>query len=763
MIYLSSFSFNPLNKPLKFINLSLFLFQLSGLIMNKHSVIFVLIFTFFISIPSLSQKPELKKDAFQQIMSILNIDESNLGFRPKGYWTRYPDPKDIPYKMLSFDDLFAEPQRIYDFVKNMAVSVEDYLHPDYLAANHNSIMKLAYYCGFRNVTSQFREYSASLFAEIDEKEPLLVAIKDIYTKTNTVWKYNAMGKASDFPLIEKDLRNAIKSIDIELQKVIARTVIHLTEAYRFRQIGMRNVDFQKANDVWRIRNLGETQFDGLEYFPQIEDCAKEIDMNSIYYAGMKIMESGLQLADTLKILKKKLNIDWKNQNLNIVTPIGRIVISGTKDDVHEYNDLLLLVDLGGDDVYKGPIGSTPSLNIPISLAIDLEGDDKYINKDEFVPSQGAAIFGAAMLLDMEGNDVYESKRFAQGSGMFGIGILADMEGDDKYDMWTIGQGAGFFGVGVAIDNNGDDSYRIYGDGQGYGGVAGVGTLINRTGNDSYYSEPLASVVFRPDYHSKDGKINYSYSQGCGIGRRGDVTDGHSWAGGIGTLIDISGNDTYKSGNWSLGCGYWYGMGFIYDGSGDDKYLSASWSQAAGAHFCIGGLIDEGGNDTHTLWEEQSVGCGFGHDFTVALFLDKGGNDVYKVKDDGLGFAINKSQVFFIDTEGDDTYITSGKGHNYGWNNFDVHNPPFEEFFYHLFADQVCIFTDIKGNDKYLTKEYPDGKEESDKRMADGIKLLTPENKDTLASKRYYGIGMDFKDFTGPEIEYFRDKLKRRNK
>ena len=214
-------------------------------------------------------------------------------------------------------------------------------------------------------------------------------------------------------------------------------------------------------------------------------------------------------------------------------------------------------------------------------------------------------------------------------------------------------------------------------------------------------------------------------------------------------------------NWSLGCGYWYGMGFLYDGNGNDKYLSSTRSQAAGAHFCIGGFIDEGGNDTHILWDEQSVGCGFGHDYTVAFFLDKRGDDSYKVQGDGLGFAINKSQVFFFDTEGNDTYTTSGKGHNYGWNNFDVSNPPNVDFFYHLYSDQVSIFADLKGEDKYFTIEYPDGKKAPDERMSDGKMIFFPEKKDTLASKRYYGIGKDFDNFGGPEIEHFKNKLKKR--
>lgn len=705
------------------------------------------------------------EDAWEAMMRGLGITESNLGFRPKGYWTRYPDPNDIPFKMLAFDDLFAEPQRIYDFVRVMALSVEDYLHPDYLASedrgSSKGLLKVAYYCGIRNATAQFRDYSASLWAELDEKEPLLMAIKAIYDQTGRVYRFNAMGTASDFPLIEKDLRNAMAPIAPEVQKAVARTVLHLLQAYRFQQTAMRNVDYEQAVACWRIRHLGETQFDGLEYFPQLEDCARNVDVNSIYYAGMKMLESAEMLADTLAALKSVKGIDWKKQNLNVETPIGRIVISGSKDDVHEYSDALLVVDTGGNDRYKGAIGSTPSLEIPVSLAVDLEGDDQYINEDEYLPSQGAAVFGAGVLLDVSGNDIYQSRRLSQGAAMLGIGVLADLNGDDEYDMWTSGQGGAYFGVGVAIDNTGDDQYTLWGDGQGYGGVGGVGALVNRTGDDHYWCEPLAEKVFRPDYHSKDGKLNYSYSQGCGIGRRGDITDGHSWAGGMGTLIDLAGNDIYESANWSLGCGYWYGMGFVWDGSGDDVYRSANWTQASGAHFCIGALIDEGGNDQH-LVTDQGAGIGFGHDFTIALLLNRGGDDLYKIRGDGLGYAINMSQVFFFDTEGKDRYVTGGK-HNYGQNNYEQYNPPIIGAFQILYADQICLFADLRGQDSYAILDFEAGKENPDSLMHDGVQVFYPTEmqRNSLDNKRYYGYGRDFEDFAGPEMEYFRDKMQKR--
>ncbi|MFH1049937.1 MAG: hypothetical protein V1779_03285 [bacterium] len=716
------------------------------------------------SLYSQLQAPKHEHDAFLEMMKILNISEDNLGYSPKGYWSRYPVPDGIPYKIVSFNDMMAEPHKIHDFIRTMALSVDESLNPDYLEKNTNGLLQVAFYCGIQHLTSEMRCYNASLFAEVDSTEPMLKAIKEIYTFTHTEWKYNRFGKAADFPLIEDNLRKAISAIHPEIRKAIAPTIIHLLHAYKFREIGMRNVDYKDAVDTWRVRLMGETQFDGMEYYPQIEDCAKNIDMNSIYYAGYKLLETSEVLSKALLKLKKEAKgIDWREQNLNIVTPIGRIVISGSGDDVHQYNDAVLVVELGGDDTYKGSAGSTPSLNQGISLLIDLDGNDKYINDDEYLPSQGSAIFGAAMLMDVSGNDIYESKRLSQGASMFGIGILVDMEGNDKYNMLTSGQGGAYFGIGLAIDNQGDDEYRLWGDGQGYGGVGGAGTLINRTGNDYYYAEFDSKKVHRPDMdHSKNGQHNYTYCQGSGVGRRGDITDGHSWAGGIGTLIDLEGDDEYISGNWSQGCGYWYGMGFLWDGKGNDKYRSTSWSMASGAHFCISGLFDEAGDDDFEIWYEQGVGMGFGHDFTVTYFLNRGGNDKYKLQENGFGYAINTSQVFFFDTDGNDTYITGSKGHNFGWNNFTQHNPPELSSMYLLYADQIALFGDLGGMDKYINIDLETCNEKPDERLKDNGQIFYPTatERDSLANKRHYGLGKDFDNWTLPEIEYFRDKMRR---
>ena len=64
-------------------------------------------------------------------------------------------------------------------------------------------------------------------------------------------------------------------------------------------------------------------------------------------------------------------------------------------------------------------------------------------------------------------------------------------------------------------------------------------------------------------------------------------------------------------------------------------------------------------------------------------------------------------------------------------------------------------------DKYILKDYESGKESEDTLMKDGAENFVPADKSKLASKKYYGFGKDFNDWKGPDIEFFRDKMKKK--
>jgi hypothetical protein len=190
-----------------------------------------------------------------------------------------------------------------------------------------------------------------------------------------------------------------------------------------------------------------------------------------------------------------------------------------------------------------------------------------------------------------------------------------------------------------------------------------------------------------------------------MGRRGDGADGHNWAGGLGALLDVEGNDTYRSGNWSMGTGYWFGTGVLWEGGGNDTYDGHVWSQATGAHFCVGALIDEGGDDRHVA---RRTSIAFGHDFAIALLVDLGGNDSCEMAaselyantaGEGVSCSINRSFTFLVDIGGNDVYRAPK-----GPPGTARHDPRFADrealASYWVEASSMGLFLDIGGDDDY---------------------------------------------------------------
>ena len=446
----------------------------------------------------------------------------------------------------------------------------------------------------------------------------------------------------------------------------------------------------------------------------------------------------------------------EDMQFNQLDRIGAIGIGGTDINRHPFDEYAVIIDLGGDDLYEGCAGGASSYRVPLSVAIDCSGDDKYINDDPSMPSQGSAILGAGILIDMAGNDTYEAVKMAQGCGFFGLGILLDVKGEDSYKLETSGQGCGYFGIGMNLDIEGNDSRYLFGDGQGYGGPFGVGICADYYGDDKYTAEPLEEVAHRGDYHSEH-KINVNSAQGAGMGRRGDLSDGHSYAGGLGALIDIHGKDHYYSGNWTLGCGYWFGTGLVYEGEGDDLYESVYFTQASGAHFCIGAIVDEGGNDTHKLWETAGAGIAFGWDYTNALLYDIGGDDHYEAKIISIACAQIRSNAFLIDIGGNDYYQLQKGQQGFGAATFRESYKEANKFSpYNYLTKSFSLLLDIGGEDSYNDWSKKTGEISVYEICRDNKIWYKPSKDDPNYGYDNFGIGMDVETGRVPEAEIFKE-------
>jgi hypothetical protein len=399
--------------------------------------------------------------------------------------------------------------------------------------------------------------------------------------------------------------------------------------------------------------------------------------------------------------------DWAalaglDATFDVATPVGRVVIGGRGDDTYTEDvygeEIALLVDLGGDDVYEVPAGATGSGESPVSVHVDVAGSDRYgyeevgdpddepwlLPSDErdtryagggghgpisvsSSPRQGAGVLGVGLLFDLgDARDEYRSLRASQGAGVLGVGAVLDEGGDDLWLAEAAAQGAAYFGIGVAIDAGaGNDERRLFHQGQGFGYVAGAGLLWDGGGDDRYLADiGSPDLGGHPLYASAQlpGRGNSSFTGGAGFGRRGDH-DGVFWSGGLGVLRDAGqGSDEYTASVFGLGTGYWQGVGLLVDGGGDDTYDALWYVMGGAAHYALGALFDHGGDDTYGgLRGVVGVSQGSGHDFSVGVLWDGGGRDWHFAGSLGMGTGNCNGIGLAIDEDGADTYVASTGG------------------------------------------------------------------------------------------------------
>lgn len=365
------------------------------------------------------------------------------------------------------------------------------------------------------------------------------------------------------------------------------------------------------------------------------------------------------------------------------TKMGKFVIGSEEDNVYK-GDFALIIDLGGNDKYYGRTGGAIGiLSYPFSVCIDLNGNDIY-DAEKKLFNFGSAIFGCGMLLDLGGDDVYRGYHYSQGATLFGIGMLIDYEGKDFYQAGYFAQGAGQSGIGILIDNEGEDVYHSYNYCQGFASIWGYGLLSDLAGNDVYFAggkyihHPLLpkdyrsfsqgfAIGWRPD---ASGGIGFLFDKSGNDFYNGDVfTQGCSYWYSLGILYDESGQDHYSAAEYAQGAGIHLSVGILIDKEGDDNYYSRLGpAQGEGHDLSVGILIDRKGRDYYAT----SGGQGIGLTNSFGLFLDAEGDDSYMTTEPNFGQGIaNWARGFggsgiFLDFEGRDNYVQGslGKDRNY---------------------------------------------------------------------------------------------------
>jgi hypothetical protein len=191
----------------------------------------------------------------------------------------------------------------------------------------------------------------------------------------------------------------------------------------------------------------------------------------------------------------------------------------------------------------------------------------------------------------------------------------------------------------------------------------------------------------------DGRGNDQY-----IGTR--FTQGTA-AGGLGLLVDRTGDDRYTIDGYGIGLGAWLGVGAVIDVEGDDAYrcgarYPSSYNEsehpdarpgdpafqydcfglgvgvgsrvmgskeAQAAYNMAGGwglLLDVGGHDRY---QSDNFSQGLGYFFGIGTKLDLDGDDVHQAARYGHGASAHYGLGLFLDRHGNDRYESTGPFYN----------------------------------------------------------------------------------------------------
>ncbi len=435
---------------------------------------------------------------------------------------------------------------------------------------------------------------------------------------------------------------------------------------------------------------------------------RDVDIRSIYFASGLLLDAVQSIPSVTETIS----------STSFRTSLGDVVIGGTNDDVYELEETpLLIIDYGGDDRYDGAFAAA-NPDVPVSVVIDFAGEDVY-SGDGKGQEFGSSLAGCAIVLDRGSqDDDYRCRKRGLAYSLWGVSAVIDEGGNDRYSAFS-GEGVGIGGIGVLIDRAGNDTYHGIGAVQGFGSLEGCGLLLDLQGDDLYDCRDESLTI--PS--AQDPASNVSLGQGCGVGDRRLLSDGHSACGGVGLLVDGGGDDLYRAGVFGQGVGYYYGVGMLVDRSGEDQYEAVWYAQGAAAHEAVGVLVDELGDDSYRA--EKYVAQGAAHDFSFGYLRDSEGNDRYESENVALGTGLTDSIGLFVDASGNDEYVLH-KERGLGAARSEMRGSLRD------LSITVGLFLDCQGEDTY-----------SDPRWIDGGTWLWTDHEDGV-SRLYteYGGGMD---------------------
>jgi len=287
------------------------------------------------------------------------------------------------------------------------------------------------------------------------------------------------------------LRELKKDLSPLLESVSPREADKLLSFWLWQFIEKEDIEKYKA--YYKQHKLPlQSDLDSEEIYGLLE----RLDLDSLQRTGLRF----LALSDVLTRESARLDFP-RRKPLIKKTEFGLMVIGSRGDDHYRSSELgsapiCLLLEPAGNDVYE--IGLNTSHAHNFYILADFDGNDSYRSQQPAGIFRSA--FGLGYSFDGAGDDLYLTDDYAF-AAFAGINIHRDSSGNDIYRSGLFSQGAAMFGLALLLDEAGNDSYGAPVSAQGIGSTRGVGALLDQDGADSYllggkyFHEPLMPLDY----------------------------------------------------------------------------------------------------------------------------------------------------------------------------------------------------------------------------------------------------------------------------
>lgn len=171
--------------------------------------------------------------------------------------------------------------------------------------------------------------------------------------------------------------------------------------------------------------------------PDYRALLAQLDRTALLAGMLDLTAAVERLAHYVSTARQLPVVSW-----TLATPFGQIVVDTTaRNNTYRLKDPLLVLDVGGDDVYEF---LPPSDTHHISVVLDHKGNDRYLAATPG-SDPSAATLGYGVLWDTEGDDSYQGTQHAQASALFGAALLVDGGGHNQFSASSHAQGQAIAG------------------------------------------------------------------------------------------------------------------------------------------------------------------------------------------------------------------------------------------------------------------------------------------------------------------------------